>query len=518
MAIGAFSTCYLVKKLKFYPNYLQLGQKRDDNVLIRCNQDKKCPDYEFGIEMGRKKTAYIESLILEMLAEQTEVSIRSIAVAAGFSPDNETRRKAIRRALISLEKQNSIIPKGSGRSRVYVLPPEIAKTAKSSENGKTGDGGDFKGITLSPESENLLKHISQPVEARSPVGYNQNVLHSYQPNTTFYLSAGQREKLLSIGRAEAAERPAGTYARNILDRLLIDLSWNSSRLEGNTYSLLETKRLIELGETAIGRDAAEAQMILNHKAAIEYIVETSEDENLTSHEVCSIHALLSENLLGDPAASGRVRSVAVGISGTTYIPLENPHLLREYFDLFVEKINHIEDPFEQSFFSLVHLSYLQAFEDVNKRTARLVANIPLIKRNLKPLSFMDVDKDAYVNALLGFYETNDVSLIRDLYLWAYNRSSQRYTAIQQAMGEPNLLKLKYRTEIQEIVRTIILEKVEGVQVLEKIKELTDAKNFPETARAELINLIETEIMSLHEGSVARFRVRPSEYQAWRALQ
>lgn len=468
--------------------------------------------------MGRIKTAEIEALILKLLTTQPEVGIRSIAPAAGMSPDDETDRKAIRRALISLKRQDLIIPKGAGRSRVYVLSAKTAKAIKSAEDEEIEDGGDFKGITLSPESEKLLKYISQPIEARSPVGYNRDFLDSYQPNETFYLSAGQRENLLSIGRVETAERPAGTYARNILDRLLIDLSWNSSRLEGNTYSLLETKRLIELGETATGRDAAEAQMILNHKAAIEYIVETAEDEQTTSHEVCSIHALLSENLLGDPAASGRVRSIAVGISGTTYIPPENPHLLRECFDLFVEKINHIEDPFEQSFFSLVHLSYLQAFEDVNKRTARLVANIPLIKKNLKPFSFVDVNKDAYVNALLGFYETNDVSLIRDLYLWAYTRSSQRYTAIQQAMGEPNLLKLKYRGEIQEIVRTIILEKTEGIDVIRKIKELTDAEDFPESARPELINLIETEIMSLHEGSVARFKVRPSEYQAWRALQ
>ncbi len=468
--------------------------------------------------MAGKKTAEIESVILELLTGQSEVSIRSIAPAAGLSPDTETDRKAIQRALISLERQNSIISKGEGRSRVYVLSPEFAEKTKASESEKTEDGDYFKGITLSPESENLLKSVSQSIEKRIPVGYNLEFLNLYEPNETFYLSAEQREKLLSIGRAEITERPAGTYARNILDRLLIDLSWNSSRLEGNTYSLLETKRLIELGETATGKDASEAQMILNHKAAIEYIVETSTDDQITSHEVCSIHALLSENLLGDPAASGRIRNIAVGISGTTYIPLENPHVLRDCLELFVEKINRIEDPFEQSFFSLVHLSYLQAFEDVNKRTARLAANIPLVKKNLKPLSFADVNKDAYVTALLAVYETNNISLIRDLYLWAYRRSSQRYTAIQQAMGEPNLLKLKYRREIQEIVKTIILEKTEGFEVTKKIQNLTDAKNFPESERQELINLIETEILSLHEGSVARFKVRPSEYQAWRALQ
>ncbi|MCW5958501.1 MAG: Fic family protein, partial [Pyrinomonadaceae bacterium] len=300
--------------------------------------------------------------------------------------------------------------------------------------------------------------------------------------------------------------------------LLIYLSLNSSRLEGNTYSLLETKRLIELGKEANDKNALEAQMILNHKAAIEYIVESAEDERITSHEVCSIHALLSENLLENAAASGRLRSIVVGIGGSTYLPLENPHLINEMFDLFIEKINLIEDPFEQSLFSIIHLSYLQAFEDVNKRTARLVANIPMVKKNLRPLSFVEVDKDVYVRALLGVYEKNDISLIRDLYMWAYDRSSRQYTAVQRAIAEPNLLKLRYRTQIQEIVRSIILEKIKGDVVVAKIRELIEASDLPEAEHDELFNIIENEIVSLHDGNIARFKVRPSEYRAWKEVQ
>ncbi len=237
-----------------------------------------------------------------------------------------------------------------------------------------------------------------------------------------------------------------------------------------------------------------------------------------SHEIRSVHALLSENLLGDPAASGRLRSIVVEIGGSTYVPLENPQLIRECFDIFIEKMNRIQDPFEQSLFSIVHLSYLQAFEDVNKRTARLVANIPLVKKNLRPLSFTDVDKDAYVYALLGIYEKNDVSLIRDLYIWAYARSSQRYTAIQQAMGEPNLMKLRYRTPIQEIVRSIILERVAGSDVVSRIHASLNVSTIAEADRGEVFNLIEQEIVSLHDGNVARFKVRPSEFQEWKELQ
>jgi Fic family protein len=259
-------------------------------------------------------------------------------------------------------------------------------------------------------------------------------------------------------------------------------------------------------------------MILNHKDAIEYIVESAEEEKMTSHEVCSIHALLSENLLGDPSASGRIRQIAVGVGGTTYLPLENPHVLRECFQLFIEKANQIKDPFEQSFFTLVHLSYMQAFEDVNKRTARLVANIPLIKRNLRPLSFTDVDQEAYVKSLLGIYEKNDVSLFRDLYLWAYARSAQRYSAIQQAMGEPNLLKLRYRNDIHDIIRTVILEKTAASQVVQRIQRLIAERAFPQEVKSELFKIVESEMVSLHEGNIARFKVKPKEYQAWKELQ
>ncbi len=436
-----------------------------------------------------------------------------MAQVSGLSKTDEGDRKAIRRVLSSLVERGLLEAKGATRARVYI-PTAVASTAKV----LSPELGVFKDIHLSQKANELLQYVSQSLQSRAPVGYNLDFLRSYKPNRTFYLSEIQRKELLTLGRVENQTRPAGTYARNILSRLLIDLSWNSSRLEGNTYSLLETKRLIELGENAIGKDGSEAQMILNHKGAIEYIIESAGESEISAHEVCSIHALLSENLLGDPGATGRVRQIAVSIGGTTYMPLENPHILRECFDLFIEKLNLIEDAYEQSLFSLVHLSYLQAFEDVNKRTARLVANIPLIKENLKPLSFIDVDPEANVKSLLGIYEKNDVSLLRDLYMWSYKRSSQRYSAIQQTMGEPNLLKLKYRAAIQDIIRTIILEKVKGPQVVNRIKKLIKDLQLPERDTTELFKVLELEILSLHDGNIARFRIRPSEFQEWKRRQ
>ena len=454
----------------------------------------------------------LEALVLELITQKAEIAVHDVAVASGLSKSNEADRKAIRRALQALTQRGLLKPVGAARARIYVRTGYgsvvLPIAAPSSDF--------FKHVKLSPSSKKLLQYLVQPLVARRPVGYDQDFLLAYKPNKSHYLDEQQRSELLAFGRAENVIRPAGTYARNIMDRLLIDLSWNSSRIEGNTYSLLETKRLIEFGELASGKDATEAQMILGHKAAIEYIVESATETSITAHDVHSVHALLSENLLGDPSASGRIRSVAVGIGGSTYLPLENHHVLKEYLDVILDKINAIRDPFEQSFFSLVHLSYLQAFEDVNKRTARIIANMPLVKSNLKPLSFVDVDRESYAVSLLGIYERSDVSLFRDLYLWAYQRSAQKYSAIQQALAEPNQLKLKYRTVIHETVRTIILEQVAGRKVVERVKDLIASRPIPAPDAEQLFGIIELEIASLHDGNIARFKIRPSEYLAWMA--
>lgn len=456
--------------------------------------------------MTLKKSAEIEALILKLLANKSEISLAEVAEAALLSKSDESDRKAIRRALNSLISRGILVAEGAARARVY---RHIISAATEEQSA-------FEGIPISSNSRKLLAYLSKPVSSREITSYNMEYLLSYVPNHTTYLSSAQRAELFAMGTVENIVHPAGTYARNILNRLLIDLSWNSSRLEGNTYSLLETKRLIELGESAADKDAVETQMIINHKNAIEYMVDSVDEPAISSLQICSVHALLSENLLGDPSACGQLRKISVGISGTTYMPLENPHVLKESFDRFIEKINLIDDPFEQSIFSIVHLSYLQAFEDVNKRTGRLVANIPLIRKNLKPLSFIDVSQTSYIAALLGVYEKNDISLLVDLYIWAYRRSTQRYSATQQALGQPDLMKLKYRTIIHDIVRSIILENIKRSLIVaairKKIKEiglLTDESN-------QLLQIIEIEIASLHEGNIARFKIRPSEFQAWKS--
>ena len=147
-------------------------------------------------------------------------------------------------------------------------------------------------VPTSPEGEAIKAYVRQPRHLRKPVGYQLPFLEAYHPNVTAYLPAELRAQLHVLGQSPAAQTPAGTFARDILNRLLIDLSWASSRLEGNTYSRLDTERLIAQGQVAEGKDAVETQMILNHKEAIEYLVHDPERASLTPDTVIALHAFL----------------------------------------------------------------------------------------------------------------------------------------------------------------------------------------------------------------------------------
>ena len=230
-------------------------------------------------------------------------------------------------------------------------------------------------MPVSKKGAAIQEYVRKPETARKPAGYDRSFLDAYRPNATAYLSAKEREHLRRIGTPQASEQPAGTYAKHILSRLLIDLSWNSSRLEGNTYSLLDTKRLIDLGQQAKGKDQIEAQMILNHKDAIEFLVSEAAEIGFNRYTILNLHGMLANNLLPDPDAPGRLRNIGVGITGSVFHPLEIPQLVEECFDQILATAAAIKDPFEQAFFVMVQIPYLQAFDDVNKRVSRLAPNI-----------------------------------------------------------------------------------------------------------------------------------------------
>jgi len=371
-------------------------------------------------------------------------------------------------------------------------------------------------LSLSRAAQDIQKNVSRPLLSRKIVGYNRDFLDSYRPNESAYLSEAERIRLRETGAVQIGFQPAGTYARNILDRLLIDLSWNSSRLEGNTYSILDTKRLIAFSKEAQGKDRVETQMILNHKDAIEFLVANADEIGFNRLTIRNLHGLLANNLLQDPQAAGRLRQIEVEIGQSTFRPLAVPQLIEECFNQILDTAMAISDPFEQSFFIMIHLPYLQPFEDVNKRVSRLAANIPLIKANLVPLTFVDVPQDLYVQATLGVYELNKVELLRDIYLWAYKRSAERYAAVRQSIGEPDPFRLKHRDALRQVVGTIIRDQLDRASAFKYLETWT-AENFIEDERDEFQRVAEDEILALHEGNFARYQVRPSEFEAWRKV-
>ena len=437
------------------------------------------------------------------------MTMGQISDALQFPPPRRTLQYRLRHLVDS----RRLVMEGVGRGARYRLPRAglAAVRIAGRQSGVTVRSEVVPPLTAA--GSEIRERVCRPPAAREPVGYDRAFLDSYRPNDTFYLSLQQRSQLQEIGRPHVTEQPAGTYARQILNRLLIDLSWNSSRLEGNTYSLLDTRRLLDAGEEADGRRRLEAQMILNHKDAIEFLVEGAAEITFNRYTILNLHALLASNLLADPEAAGRLRRTDVGIEGSVFHPLAVPQVIEECFDQALATASAIGDPFEQAFFAMVHIPYLQPFDDVNKRVSRLAANIPLIKANLSPLSFEDVQRDLYTEAMLGVYELNRVELLRDVFIWAYKRSAARYTAVRQSLGEPDPFRMRHRTTLREVVVSVVRGPMDkrraavhvGKWVQEHIAE-QDREKFRETA--------ERELLGLHEGNFARYRIKPSEFATW----
>jgi hypothetical protein len=409
----------------------------------------------------------------------------------------------VQRRLAELERDLQVTARGHGRARRYALSPAVEARATAAPPGE---------LTLSVQGDEIRRHVRRPLIDRTPIGYVSSFLDRYRPNQDYYLDEALRTRLHTLGRSPGDDRPAGTYARQIIGRLLVDLSWASSRLEGNTYTRLDTKNLIELGREAPGKDRREAQMILNHKAAIEMLVDSVDEIGFDRYTICNLHALLAENLLADPSAAGRIRKIEVAISGTTYIPLAIPQQLEQLLDELLAKASAIEDPFEQAFFATVHMPYLQPFEDVNKRVSRLAANIPFIKRNLAPLSFVDVPERDYVDGLLGVYELQRIELARDVFAWAYERSCRRYGIVRDALPEPDPLRLRNRNQLTEVVNAIVRDDtpIDEAQIREVAAPIVTPADLD-----QFVAMAVSELHGLHEGNLARYRLRLSEFRRWR---
>ena len=211
--------------------------------------------------------------------------------------------------------------------------------------------------------------------------------------------------------------------KNELERLAIDLSWKSSQIEGNTYSLLETERLLKDKETAAGKTKDEAVMLLNHKDALDFIIEHPDYISpLTISRIEDIHSILVKDL----DINRNIRNRRVGISGTNYTPLDNAFQLNEALDDMCNIINAKENVFEKALLALILISYIQPFSDGNKRTARIISNAILVNNHYCPISFRTIDSMEYKKAMLLFYEQTNINELKNIFISQFEFAVNTY--------------------------------------------------------------------------------------------
>jgi Fic family protein len=416
------------------------------------------PIYLDSTQSGRYSGRYMadkQSIVQFLYQREGWSSPAEIKAVAANVPD-----RTLRRWLGELVHEGVIERSGSRKGTRYRRNP--TGYDEQQQPGPT-TGTDARRLTaqnqpvFSPESEQLLKRIDAPIYTRPPVTYSEEWVASYVPNQSTYLTAQQRAELHAQGKRSPLYGQAGTYIQKIYNRLLIDLSYNSARLEGNTYTLADTEHLVIQGVSAEGKLDAERIMILNHKEAIRYLVQNVRSLAPTEETIRTVHYLLSDSLVA-PGIAGQIRSDSVGVTGTTYAPLEGKERLTQLLNRVLDMARRIDDPFEQSFFLLGHIAYLQPFMDVNKRTARLASIIPLITQDYVPQSFVDINKDDYLRATIVFYELNDVRPLAELYCWTYRRSCLHFDTNAQVIGFDEIAALYRplrRALVADLVRSLV---------------------------------------------------------------
>ncbi|MEX5831010.1 Fic family protein [Ralstonia solanacearum] len=273
-----------------------------------------------------------------------------------------------------------------------------------------------------------MRQLDAPMAARGPTTYQRDFVQRYAPNQSQLMPREVAEELYRAGSRSQA-RSAGDWSDRTLVEPLVDLSWNSSRLEGNRYSFHAAAELLNGGAL---RCDADTVMLLNHKAALEFLVHDVCREGCSVLALRNLHAILMHNLVADSSSLGAIRNRALGIAGTLYSPMQDPAVVEATLESIVEKVVRIENPVEAALFLWIQLAYLQPFEHGNEPTSRLAANIPLLRHSCAPLTFQDVTREDYGRAMLAVYEFRDATLAADLLSWSYERSMAKRAAARDA--------------------------------------------------------------------------------------
>ena len=337
--------------------------------------------------------------ILQFLHYNPLSSRDEIAKGTAFEGSDAT----IKRMIAALVKNGDIVVEGKARATRYRLSNQAH--------------------LLMPL--NLDTYFAQDVDERKvQTHFNFELIREQLPSVTLFTDEEREhlQELQQVFRQHVDEMTQNEYNKE-MERLGIDLSWKSSQIEGNTYSLLETERLLRESKTADGKTKDEAIMLLNHKYALRFILDNPDYlQELTVSHIEDIHTLLTKDLSVDKG----IRHRRVGITGTNYHPLDNEFQIREAMHDTCDLINGKTDIFVKALLTLVLLSYIQAFSDGNKRTARITSNAILIANGYCPLSFRSVDSIDYKKAMLIFYEQNNLYAFKQIFIQQFEFAVKEY--------------------------------------------------------------------------------------------
>lgn len=327
--------------------------------------------------------------IVQFLLQHEDQSSKEVHEGLGVTVGYAT----VKRAIQGLLEEGLVTVQGKGKATKYRISPSYTLLH-----------------TIDPDA-----YFQQEIDEREiKETFNQALIADTLANVSLFTDKEQEylRALQSSFEENLASLSLEEYKLEF-ERLAVDLSWKSSQIEGNTYSLLETERLLKEQETASGKTKDEATMLLNHKAALDFLLEQPDYlQQLSIPVIEDIHSLLIQDL----NVARNIRQRRVGISGTNYRPLDNEFQIKEALEAMCALINKRENVFEKALLALVLISYIQPFADGNKRTARIISNAILIHFRYCPISFRTVDSLEYKKAMLIFYELNNISAFKKIFI------------------------------------------------------------------------------------------------------
>lgn len=331
----------------------------------------------------------IDIEILQFLHYHSLANRAEIMAGLTKAPSDSTMKRLLSAAV----KEGNIEKAGRGPATKYKLTPQAHVTMPL----------------------DLATYFDKDIDEREvQESFNFDLIRDVLPKVEIFTK--EELEVLNAAQMEFVKNTEGMTDleyRKEMERLGVDLSWKSSQIEGNTYSLLETERLLKDKQTASGKTKEEAIMLLNHKDALDFVLDVPDYlKDLSVHRIENIHSILTKELEVDR----NIRHRRVGITGTNYRPLDNEFQIREALEDTCTLVNGKDNVFEKALLTLVLLSYIQAFVDGNKRTARITSNAVLIANGYCPISFRTVDSIDYKKAMLMFYEQNNIAAFKKIFI------------------------------------------------------------------------------------------------------